>query len=111
MNTFMYDFKTGNTITNPLEGVTHFYVSTYEMASVWTLLSIGEKIEGHHVDLVVLKHTKLPVIVVPMSILNLGRCMIRINDDLSGGKISTGKKGIYFRFTEDADTICITGVY
>lgn len=110
MNTFMYDFKTGNTITNPLEGVTRFYVSPYEMASVWTLLSIGEKIEHTSIDLVVLKENKLPVIVVPISILNLGRCMIRINDDLTGGKISTGKKSIYFRFIEDDDTICITGV-
>lgn len=110
MNTFMFDFSNGKTITNPLDGVTHFYVSPYEVPAVWTLLNIGSKVTDLDVDLVIQTHTNLPVIVMPLSILNLGRCMIRINDDLSGGKISTGKKSLYFRFTEQ-NTICITGVH
>jgi hypothetical protein len=108
----MYDFKTGNTITNPLEGVTHFYASPYDMASIWTLLSIGKKVNGNvEVEAVLHGPNELPIIIVPISILNLGRCIIRINDDLSGGKISTGKQSIYFRFSEIDHAICITGVH
>jgi len=110
MNTFMFDFNNGKAITNPLEDVTHFYVSPYEVPAVWTLLDIGSKVTDLNVDLVIQTHTNLPVIVMPLSILNLGKCMIKIHDDLSGGRISTGKKTLYFKFMEQ-DTICITGVH
>lgn len=111
MNTFMYDFSNGKTITNPLDGVTHFYVSPYDLPTVWILLNIGEKAKDcPDVDLVIQTHTNLPIIIMPLSILNLGKCMIKMYDDLSGGKISTGKKTIYFKFMEQ-DTICITGVH
>jgi hypothetical protein len=106
----MFDFNSGNVITNPLDGVTHFYVSPYEVPEVWTLLNIGSKVTDLDVDLVIQTHTNLPVIVMPLSILQLGRCIIKLNDDMGGGKICTGKKSLYFRFTEQ-NTICITGVH
>lgn len=111
MNTFMFDFSNGKTITNPLEGITHFYVSPYEVPSVWTLLNLGDKVDGMDLDVVLESHTNLPVIIMPLSILNLGKCIIKLHDDMSGGKISTGKRNIYFRFSNGVNTICITGVH
>lgn len=111
MNTFMFDFKSGKTITNPLDGVTHFYVSPYDLPSVWTLLNLGDKVEPTDLDIVFESHTNLPVIVMPFSILNLGKCVIKMNDDLQGGKICTGKRTLYFRMSSQDNTICITGYH
>lgn len=107
MNTFLFDFNQGKTIS-PLEGVTHFYVSPYQM-DIWKTLNLAHKVGESEVDLVIQDSTGLPVILVPITALSLGKCMIRLNDDFSG-KISTGKKTIYFRPTEMDHVICISTV-
>ena len=109
MNTFMYDFTSQKTISNPLEGMTYFYATPYDMASIWKALRISQKLNGKDVDVVIQESTDLPILILPLSILNLGRCIIRMNDDFSG-KITSGNMSIYFRPSESNGVICITGV-
>lgn len=111
MNTFMYDFNSQKTI-QPLEGITQFYATPYDMASIWKTLNISKKITDEDVDVidvVLQESTELPVLVLPISLLGLGKCMIKMNDDFSG-KITSGNKTIYFRPTESNSVICVTGV-
>lgn len=107
MNTFLYDFSKGKSI-DPLQGVTHFYVSPYQM-DLWKTLNLAHKLADSEVDLIIQESTGMPLIIVPITALNLGKCMIRLNDDFSG-KISTGKRSIYFRPTEQDHIICISSV-
>ena len=107
MNTFFYDFKQGQTV-NPFDGVTHFYVSPYQM-DIWKTLNLAHKVGESEVELVIQDSTGLPVILVSITALNLGKCMVRLNDDFSG-KITMGKRSIYFRPTEQDSVICITTV-
>lgn len=109
MSTFIYDFNTQKTVTNPLEGITHFYATPYDMASIWQSLNLGDKLIDEECELFIQAGTGLPVIILPLSLLNLGRCSITMRDDLSGGKI-VGRRTIYFTTTLKDDTICITGV-
>lgn len=107
MNTFLYDFSKGKSV-DPLQDVTHFYVSPYQM-DLWRTLSLAHKVADTEVELVIQDSTGLPVILIPITALNLGKCMVRLNDDFSG-KISTGKRSIYFRPTEQDHIICISSV-
>jgi hypothetical protein len=109
MNTFLYDFKNNQTV-NPFEGVTHFYVCPYEM-SIWRTLFLANKIQEQELqmELVIQESTGLPLIIVPIEALGLGKCMIKMNDDFSG-KIISGKRTIYFRPTEQDHVIRITTV-
>jgi hypothetical protein len=108
MNTFLYDFNKGKSI-DPLQGVTHFYVNPYQLADSWKTLNLGNKVDGIDIELVIQESTGLPVIIIPIKVLNLGRCMIKLNEDFSG-KISTGKQSIYFKPTEQDHIICINSV-
>jgi hypothetical protein len=107
MNTFLYDFSEGKSI-DPLQDVTHFYVSPYQM-DIWKSLNLADKTKDTELDVVIQDSTGIPVIIIPLSLLNLGKCMIRLNDDFSG-KICTGKRSIYFRPTEQDHIICISSV-
>jgi len=107
MNTFLFDFNQGKTIS-PLEGVTHFYVSPYQM-DIWRTLNLATKVGNTEVDLVIQESTGLPIIILPITALNLGKCMIRLNDDFSG-KLTMGKRSIYFHPTEQDHIICISTV-
>lgn len=111
MNTFMFDFSNGKVITNPLEGITHFYISSYNQLDVWDYFKLANKVEGINLDIVFESGNNLPVIVMPFSILNLGKCIIKLHDDMSGGKICTGRKSVYFTFSKQSHIICITGVH
>lgn len=111
MNTFTYDFSNGKTITNPLEQITHFYISPYEMANVWTILNLRDVVVDESLIQVVVKEHFAPVMIMPLGVLGLSRCNVRINTDLSGGVIYTGRKSIYFKFTKDDSVMCITGVH
>lgn len=110
MNTFIYDFRNGTTITNPLEGVTHFYASPNEAPNVWTLMNLKDVVTDESLIQVVVKDHFAPVMVMPLAVLGLARCNVRINTDLSGGVIYTGRKSLYFRFTKDSSVICITSI-
>jgi hypothetical protein len=107
MDTFFYDFKQGQTV-NPFDGVTHFYVSPYQM-DIWKTLNLAHKVGESEVELVIQDSTGLPVILVSITALNLGKCMVKLNEDFSG-RIYSGKKTIYFRSTEQDSVICITTV-
>jgi hypothetical protein len=107
MNTFLYDFSKNKEVS-PLEGVTHFYISPYSM-DAWTTLNIGKKITDEDVELVIQTSTNLPIIIMPISLLNLGKCMIRLNEDFSG-KITSGNKTMYFSTTAQDHIICISTV-
>lgn len=107
MNSFFYDFKQGQTV-NPFDGVTHFYVSPYQM-DIWKTLNLADKIGEDEVELVIQGSTGIPVILVPITCLNLGKCMVKLNEDFSG-KIYSGKRTIYFRSTEQDHIICISTV-
>ena len=108
MNTFMFDFAQGKTI-DPLEGVTHFYVSPYQM-DVWKSLNLALKVADSELDLVIQESTGMPLIIVPIAVLKLGKCIIRLNDDFSG-KICTGNRNIYFSRTQQDHIICIGSVH
>lgn len=107
MNTFIYDFKQGKTV-DPFAGITHFYVSPYQM-EMWKTLNLAHKVQDTEVDVVIQENTGIPVIVLPISLLNLGKCMVRLNDDFSG-KITMGKRSIYFQPTQQDHVVCITNV-
>jgi hypothetical protein len=107
MNTFLYDFSKGKSI-DPLQGVTHFYVSPYQM-DIWRSLNLALKVQDTEIEVVIQDATGIPVILVPITALNLGKCMVRLNDDFSG-KISTGKRSIYFQPTKQDHIICISSV-
>jgi hypothetical protein len=104
----MFDFNSQKAI-QPLEGVSYFYATPYDMANIWKTLNISKKLNGKDVDVVIQESTELPVLILPISLLGLGKCMIRMNEDFSG-KITSGNKTIYFRPTESDSVICITGV-
>jgi hypothetical protein len=109
MDTFFYDFKQGQTV-NPFDGVTHFYVSPYQM-DIWKTLNLADRIEctDTNIEVVIQHSTGIPVLLVPITALNLGKCMVKLNEDFSG-RIYSGKKTIYFRSTEQDSVICITTV-
>lgn len=109
MNTIMFDFTTGTTVTNLFEGITHFYASPYEANSVWTLMNLKDVVDESLIQLVVKDHCS-PVMIMPLGVLGLGRCNVKINNDLSGGVIYTGRKSLYFKFTKDSWVICITTI-
>ena len=107
MHTFFYDF-TQNKSFNPLEDITHFYVSPYQM-ELWKTLNLAVKLSDKEVELVIQENTGLPLVIVPITVLNLGKCSVSLNQDLSG-KISTGRRDIYFSRTKQDHLICISSV-
>lgn len=108
MSTFIFDFKQNKSVL-PLEGVTHFFINPYMYGSSWTSLRIGNKLNGIDADLVIQESTGLPLIILPLSILDLGKCMIKLNDDFSG-RIINGRQTIYFKTTEQDHIIRIDSV-
>lgn len=106
MSTFLFDFTQGKTL-NPLEGITHFYVSPYQM-DIWKTLNLAAKIADDDVELVIQDNTGMPLIVLPIGRLNLGKCLIRLNDDFSGKIVTNnGRRTIYFSTTKQPHIICI----
>jgi hypothetical protein len=76
---------------------------------IWKTLNLAHKVGESEVELVIQDSTGLPVILVSITALNLGKCMVKLNEDFSG-RIYSGKKTIYFRSTEQDSVICITTV-
>ena len=104
---FYYDFSSMKE-TNPLDGVTHFYVNPYMMES-FKALHLAEKTIGMDLHVTIQPSMQLPVIVLPISILNLGKCKVKINHDLSM-IVYTKNAQIYMKPTADSNVVRIDSV-
>lgn len=74
---FFYDFNSKQ-VVNPLDKITHFFVNPYMMNS-WKLLGLGEKISD--CELIIQESTGLPIIILPISLLNLEKVHVKMDSD------------------------------
>ena len=107
MNSFHFNFKTGNTV-NPLELVKKFYVNPY-MIEGFKSLNLHNICDDYNAELVIAKND-LPVIVMDIQALQLEQGFVKYNNEGTGGTITSENKVIYFKFTEVAEYIRIDTV-
>lgn len=75
---FMYDFNSKQ-VVNPLDKVTKFFINPLIMES-WKTLRLGDRIKGEH-DVVIQEKTGLPIIILPIELLELNQCRVKLRDD------------------------------
>lgn len=110
-----FDFTTKRAI-NPLESVTRFFVSPYQMCNA-NLLNIEKRSESvmHTIDSPTVSFYRgMPIVLFDIDCLELGTCLIKWRDIDSGVIISKGAKvttTIYFKIidvvTLRVDTVLI----
>lgn len=104
---FYYSFDTKEVI-NPLDSVTHFYVSPHIPESA-RMLNLQEKATGTDKLQVDWTNTGLPVVLFPISILKLETVLVSITSE-DKVIIKKGNTRIYVKFTEDPKIIRIDTV-
>jgi hypothetical protein len=107
MNTTFFNFNT-KTEVNPLENVDTFFINPY-MLEGYKTLNIREKIMNLD-ETIVNFYNDLPVVLLPISVLDLGVVQIKYDEYSNGGKIIKGKLTLYFSFTESDNIIRINSV-
>lgn len=97
---FYYNFNTKQQV-NPLEGITHFFVNAYMMAS-FKLLGLGDKLAGIDVELSIQSSTGLPIVIIPIEVLQLENVHVKMTDNgfILTKRIEFGKQTIYIKFTD-----------
>lgn len=104
-----FDFKKKKAV-NPLEKVDNFFINPLMMQSAVTL-SLEHNVKQDEVRTIAF-YKGMPVVIFPLSILKLKTCVIEWKDN--GGiiisKSDHGQTDIYFKWTDEEDTIRIDTV-
>lgn len=82
---FFYNFNS-NQIVNPLDRITHFFVNPYMIGS-WKMLGLDKKVTD--CDVVIQESTGLPIIILPISLLNLENVHVKMENN--GNLLITNK--------------------
>ena len=106
---FFYNFNSGK-VVNPLDKITHFFVNPYQIGS-WIMLGLDKKVDD--CDVVIQESTGLPIIILPISLLNLEDVHIKMENN--GNMLITNKLGrltqkIYAKPTEQRHIVRIDTV-
>lgn len=88
---FYYDFNK-MMVTNPLEGITEFFVNP-RMIDGFKQLRLDECCARDQVNL----HEGLPIIILPLAELKLDNGIVKLDDDGKTGNIKAGGLTIYFK--------------
>lgn len=88
---FYYDFNK-MMVTNPLEGVTHFFINP-RMIDGFKQLKLDECCAPDQVKL----HEGLPIMILPLRELKLDNGIVKLDDDGRTGNIKAGGLTIYFK--------------
>ena len=110
---FFYNFNSSQ-VVNPLDRITHFFVNPYQIGS-WKMLGLGDK--ASDCDVVIQESTGLPIIILPISLLNLNKVHVKMESNgnmLITNKLSKVTQKIYAKPTEQqhiirVDTVLNTG--
>ena len=86
---FFYDFNSKQ-VVNPLDKITKFFINPLMMES-WKTLRLGDKIDNINCDVVIQEKTGLPIIILPIEILELNQCSVKLRND---GSMVIDKKGM-----------------
>jgi hypothetical protein len=76
---FYYDFNSKQ-VVNPLDKITKFFINPLMMEG-WKTLRLGDKIDSINCDIVIQEKTGLPIIMLPIELLNLKQCKVKLRDD------------------------------
>lgn len=106
-----YNFNTRQ-IVNPLDSITHFYVNPYQISS-WVMLGLSRKVDGNQCDVVIQESTGLPIIILPVSLLNFKQIHVKLESN--GNMVITNRldkvtQRIYAKPTEQPNIIRIDTV-
>lgn len=82
---FFYNFNSKQ-VVNPLDKITHFFVNP-RMIDSWLSLKLGDKVKD--CDVVIQESTGLPIIVLPISLLDFKTIRVKIEDN--GNMLITNK--------------------
>lgn len=107
MNTTFFNFNT-KTEVNPLETVDSFFINPH-MLDGYKTLNIREKI-ADLTETNICFWGEYPVVLLPITLLDLGIAQVKYDEYSNGGKIIKGKLTLYFSFTESDSTIRINSV-
>jgi hypothetical protein len=101
---FYYDFNK-MMVTNPLEGVTHFFINP-RMIDGFKQLRLAEYSGPDNLTL----DEGLPILVLPMEALKLNKGIVKMDDNSRNGYIKVDGLTIYFNFHEKSHLIRINTV-
>lgn len=107
---FYYNFTTKQQV-NPLDGITHFFVNPYMMAS-FKLLNLGVKITDTDVDLKIQASTGLPIVIIPIEVLELNNVHVKMTDNgfTLTKRVGNNRQTIYIKFTDKQHIVRIDSV-
>jgi len=88
---FYYDFNK-MMVTNPLEGITHFFINP-RMIDGFKQLRLDECCAPDQVKL----HEGLPIMILPLRELKLDNGIVKLDDNGCSGNIKAGGLTIYFK--------------
>ena len=101
---FYYDFNK-MMVTNPLEGVTHFFINPRMIDGFRQL-----RLDGECTPDQLTIDEGLPILVLPMSALGLDKGVVKMDDNSRNGYIKVDGITIYFNFHEKRHLIRINTV-
>lgn len=104
-----FDFKKKKAV-NPLEKVNDFFINPYMMESA-KLLGLEHKVKQNDTRTIAF-YKGMPVVIFPLDILDLKTCVIewKENGGVIISKSKCGQTDIYFKWTDEEDTIRIDTV-
>jgi hypothetical protein len=106
---FFYDFNS-NQVVNPLDRITHFFVNPYMIGS-WKMLGLDKKVSD--CEVVIQESTGLPIIILPISLLNLEKVHVKMENNgnmLITNRLSKVTQKIYAKPTEQKHIVRIDTV-
>lgn len=101
---FYYDFNK-MMVTNPLEGITHFFVNPL-MIEGFKQLALDECCYPDQLSL----DQRLPILILPMEALKLDKGIVKLDDNGRNGNIKVDGLTIYFSLHEKKHLIRINTV-
>ena len=106
---FFYDFNS-NQVVNPLDRITHFFVNPYMIGS-WKMLGLDKKVSD--CEVVIQESTGLPIIILPISLLNLEKVHVKMENNgnmLITNRLSKVIQKIYAKPTEQQHIVRVDTV-
>jgi hypothetical protein len=116
---FFYNFNSKQ-VVNPLDKVTHFFINPYQISG-WKTLNLGDKVFGKECDFVIQESTGLPIIILPIELLELNNVHVKMEkngnmtvikrtNNLSGVKNLYITTTLYIKPTEQSHIVRVDTV-